>query len=94
MTPNLTRDLDTLEAVEDIESTLSWLPLCSRELRRLVDMSGLQCGEGVEVREPAREILCTGANNPCRGWQSKYLWSKFHILLTFIIGRIETFTYY
>ena len=77
VTPNLTRERDTLDAVEEMEDTLSWLPLRSLEFRRLVDMRGREWGEGVDVAEPpAFAILCTGANRPCSGLQSKYLQKK------------------
>lgn len=76
VTPNLTLDLETLDAVEDSDETLSWLPLRSLELRRLVVMRGRECGDGVDAADSAGEILWTGANSPCRGLHSKYLRRK------------------
>lgn len=80
LTPSLTRLRDTLEAVELIELTESWLPLRSRDILRLVFIKVRDCGLGVDadmllvtLPDVSRVTLWMGANNPNMGRHSKYL---------------------
>ena len=74
VTPNLTRLLLTLLADELMELTDSWLPERSRA-ERSPEPRERDMGLGVlsDMAPPKRVTLCTGANRPWRGLQSKYL---------------------
>ena len=80
LTPSLTRLRETLEAVELMELTESWLPLRSRDNRRLVFIRDRDWGLGVDadillvmLPDVSRVTLWTGANSPNIGRHSKYL---------------------
>ena len=78
VTPSLTRLRDTLDVVELMELTDSWLVLRSRDKLEAVSLAreerrGVADVSEVDIPLESLETLCTGANKPYNALQSKYL---------------------
>ena len=73
VTPSLTRLLDAVDAVLPIELTESWLPLLSRDRPPYLLLIDARRGVAVGIGPRGLHTLWTGANNPYKGLQSKYL---------------------